>query len=172
MFIITKEEKRYCSSYFSCHSEQLPWKKKHTLNEEPFILAHVSEEFCPLWCRGKYGSRSSIVLRKDNHGILLSCLFPCLFSLRPGPWDSISHIHGRSLGPSEKKFKDAQRCHCVITNSVKLSVNLTTTGVGRSARKRLKNEKCYFYRHPTCQNSSQRKNPPSRGTGNVVFLCA
>lgn len=120
-------------------------------------MAHVSEEFCPLWCREKYDSRSSRVLRKDNHGILLTCLFPFSFSLRPSPWDTISHIHGRSLGPSEKKFKDAQRCHCVITNSVKLSVNLFTTDVRRSARKRLRNEKCYFYRRPRSQNSVTEK---------------
>lgn len=71
------------------------------------------------------------------------------------PMEHVSHILG--LGPSEKKFKDAQRCHCVITNSVKLSISLTTTGVGRSARKRLRNEKCYFYRRPRGQNSVTEK---------------
>lgn len=45
----------------------------------------------------------------------------------------------------------------MITNSVKLSVNLTTTGVRRSARKRLRNEKCYFYRRPRGQNSVTEK---------------
>ena len=103
-------------------------------------MAHVSEKFCPLWWRGKYCSRCSVVLRKDNCAILLTCFIPFLFSLRPSLW------------VSEKKSKDIQRCHCVITNSVKLSINLTTS-VRRSARKGLRNEKCYFYRHPRSQNS-------------------